>query len=99
MKTLENTQQLERFDKQLNGFDEKINAIPKEIPIKCNVQFDTKAKFVIRTILGLWLAAAIMLSISISFWIENSRRADVTNKFLIVRGFILMWQRPFTAFM
>jgi hypothetical protein len=87
MKTLENTEQLERFDKQLNGFDEKINAIPKEIPVKYNVQFDTKAKFVIRTILGLVLATAIMLAISISLWIENSRRADETNKFLILRGF------------
>jgi hypothetical protein len=87
MKTLENTQQLERFDKQLNGFDEKINAIPKEIPVKYNVQFDTKAKFVIRTILGLGLATAIMLAISISLWIENSRRADETDKFLILRGF------------
>jgi len=87
MRTLENTRQLERFGKQLNGFDEKINAIPKEIPVKYNVQFDTKAKFVIRTILGLGLATAIMLAISISLWIENSRRADETNKFLIVRGF------------
>lgn len=87
MKTLENTQQLERFDKQLNGFDEKINAIPKVIPVKYNVQFDTKSKFVIRTILGLGLAVAIMLAITISLWIENSRRADETNKFLILRGF------------
>jgi hypothetical protein len=87
MQTLENTQQLERFDKQLNGFDEKINAIPKEIPVKYNVQFDTKAKFVIRTILGLGLAVAVMLAASISMWIENSRRADETNKFLILRGF------------
>lgn len=87
MQTLENTRQLERFDKQLNGFDGKINAIPKEIPVKYNVQFDTKAKFVIRTILGLGLAVAIMLAVSISLWIENSRRADETNKFLILRGF------------
>lgn len=87
MHTLENTKQLERFDKQLNGFDEKINAIPKEIPVKYNVQFDTKAKFVIRTVLGLGLAVALMLAISISLFIENSRKADETNKFLIVRGF------------
>jgi hypothetical protein len=87
MQTLENTQQLERFNKQLKGFDEKINAIPKEIPVKYNVQFDTKAKFVIRTILGLGLAVAVMLVVSISMWIENSRRADETNKFLILRGF------------
>ncbi len=87
MKMLENTEQLERFGKQLNGFDEKINAIPKEIPVKYNVQFDTKSKFVIRTILGLGLAGAIMLAVSISLWIENSRRADETNKFLILRGF------------
>jgi hypothetical protein len=87
MHTLENTKQLERFDKQLSGFDEKINAIPKEIPVKYNVQFDIKSKFVIRTILGLGLAVALMLAISISLFIENSRRADETNKFLIVRGF------------
>jgi hypothetical protein len=87
MRTLENSKQLERFDKQLNGFDEKINAIPKEIPVKYNVQFDTKAKFVIRTILGLAIAVAVLLAISISLWIENSRRADETNKFLILRGF------------
>jgi len=87
MRTLENTKQLERFDKQLNGFDEKINAIPKEISIKYNVQFDIKSKFVIRTILGLGLAVAAMLTISISLWIENSRKADETNKFLILRGF------------
>ena len=87
MRTLENTKQLERFDKQLNGFDEKINAIPKEIPVKYNVQFDTKSKFVIRTILGLGLAAAVMVAISISLGIEISRRADETNKFLILRGF------------
>ncbi|GAC1315004.1 MAG: hypothetical protein NVSMB24_40290 [Mucilaginibacter sp.] len=87
MQTLENTRQLERFDKQLNGFDEKINAIPKEIPIKYNVQFDTKSKFVIRTISGLGLSVAVMLAISISLWIENSRRVDETNKFLILRGF------------
>lgn len=87
IQTLENTKQLERFYKQLNGFDVKINAIPKEILVKYNVQFDTKAKFVIRTILGLRLAVAVLIAISISFWIENSRRADETNKFLIVRGF------------
>ena len=28
-----------------------------------------------------------MLAISISLWIENNRRADETNKFLILRGF------------
>jgi len=87
MRTIENTKQLERFDKQLNGFDEKINAIPKEIPVKYSVQFDIKAKFVIRTILGLGIAIAVMLAISISLWIENNRRADETNKFLILRGF------------
>jgi len=87
MRTLENSKQLEHFGKQLNGFDEKINAIPKEIPFKYNVQFDTKSKFVIRTVIGLGLAVAVMLAISISLWIENSRRADETNKFLILRGF------------
>jgi len=87
MRTLENTKQLDRFDKQLTGFDEKVNAIPKEIPIKYKVEFDTKAKFVIRTILGMGLAVAIMLAISINLWMENNRMAEETNKFLILRGF------------
>ena len=87
MRTLENSKQLDRFDKQLNGLDGKINAIPKEIPFKYKVQFDTKEKFVIRTILGLGFAFVVMLAITISLWIENSRRADETNKFLILRGF------------
>ncbi len=87
MRTLENSKQLDRFDKQLNGLDGKINAIPKEIPFKYKVQFDTKEKFVIRIILGSGLATALMLAVSISMWIENSRRADETNKFLILRGF------------
>lgn len=55
------------------------------MPVKYNVQFDTKAKFVIRIILGLGLAVAVMLAIIL--WIKNSRRADETNKFLILRGF------------
>ena len=87
MRTLENTKQLERFDKQLNGLDGKINAIPKEIPFKYKVQFDTREKFVIRTILGLGFAVVVMLAITISLWIESSRRADETNKFFILRGF------------
>lgn len=87
MRTLENTKQLERFDKQLNEFDDKINAIPKEIPVKHHVQFDTKSKFVIRTILGLGLAVAIMLAFSISLWIDHTRSIDDTNKFLILKGF------------
>lgn len=33
------------------------------------------------------IAVAVMLAISISLWIENSRRTDETNKFLILRGF------------
>ena len=87
MRTIENTNQLVQFAKQLNGFDEKISAIPKEIPVKYNVQFETKSKFVIRTILGLGLAVAVLLAISISFWIDNRRSTDETNKFLILRGF------------
>jgi hypothetical protein len=77
--------EIERLGGQLNTFDAKINAIPKELPVKH--QFDPKSKFVIKIILGLGLAVAILIAISISLWIENDRRADVTNKFLILRGF------------
>jgi len=85
--TLENTKQLERFEKQLNGFDEKINAIPREIPINHKLQFDAKSKFVIRTIIILGGSVIVLLSIAISLFIENSHKADEANKYLILRGF------------
>jgi hypothetical protein len=85
--TLENTKLLECFEKQLNGFDAKINAIPKEIPINHKLQFDTKSKLVIRVIVGLGLGVAVLLAISISLFIENGRKADETDKFLILKGF------------
>ncbi|HEY9002073.1 MAG TPA: hypothetical protein VIM89_12020 [Mucilaginibacter sp.] len=78
---------IDRFDKQLNQFDGKIAAIPKEIPIKNTVQFDTRSKFVIRIIVGLTLTVAILIDMTVSVLFENSRRADETNKFLILRGF------------
>jgi hypothetical protein len=50
-------------------------------------KYAAKAKFVIGTILGLGLSVAVVLAISICLRIENSRRADKTNKFLTLRGF------------
>lgn len=84
MRILDYSKQLEQFGKQLNGFDGKINAIPKET--KANVQFDTKSKFVIKIILYMGLAILILLASTISLWIENSRRADDKNKYIIVQG-------------
>lgn len=86
-RTLENTGQLERFDKQLSMFDAKINAIPKDIPITHRVQFDTKAKMIFRTILGLVIGVVILLAVNINLWIASINNAEERNKFLILRGF------------
>lgn len=85
MKTLENTKQLQQFGGQLNGFDSKLDAIPKAIPIKH--EFDPKSRLVIRTVLGLILGICILLAISINQYLDNNRRSDATNKFLILQGF------------
>jgi len=79
--------QINQFGNQINGLNEKIKAVPKEIPVRHTHQFDTKSRYVVRTIIGLLVAVAILTGISISLWIENNRRADETNKFLILRGF------------
>ncbi|RKR82811.1 hypothetical protein BDD43_3000 [Mucilaginibacter gracilis] len=85
MKTLGNSKQLERFDGQLNGFDRKLDAIPKAIPIKH--EFDPKSRFIIKTVLGLILGFCILLIIAINLYLENNRRSDANNKFLLLRGF------------
>lgn len=79
--------QIDQFGHQINSLDEKIKAIPKEIPVRHTHQFDTRSRYVIRTIVGLLVAVAVLTGISISLWMENNRRADETNKFLILRGF------------
>jgi len=84
MKTLENTKQLQQFGGQLNGFDSKLNAIPKAIPVKH--EFDPKSRFVIKTVLGLILSIFILLAIAINQYLENNRKNDSTNKFLILQG-------------
>lgn len=84
MRILDFSKQLDQFGKQLNGFDGKINAIPKET--KATVQFDTKSRFVIKIILYMGLAILILLASTISLWIENGRRADDKNKYIIIQG-------------
>jgi hypothetical protein len=87
MRTLENAGQLERFDKQLGMFDAKINAIPKDIPVKHSIQFEAKSKFVIKILIGLGLLVAVLVAILTSLVFENINRKDESNKFLILRGF------------
>jgi hypothetical protein len=79
--------QVDQFGHQINNLDGKIKAVPKEIPVRHTHQFDTKSRYVIRAIIGLLVAVAVLIGISVSLWIENNRRADETNKFLILRGF------------
>ncbi|KAA8485559.1 hypothetical protein BDE36_0416 [Arcticibacter tournemirensis] len=85
MKTLENSKQLERFGGQLNRFDAKLDAIPKAIPIKH--EFEPKSRLVIKTVLGLILCICVLLAIGINLYLENNKRSDATNKYLLLRGF------------
>lgn len=85
MKMLENTKQLQQFGGQLNRFDIKLDALPKAIPVKH--EFDPKSRFVIKTVLGLIIGIFILLAIVINLYLENNRRSDATNKFLLVQGF------------
>jgi hypothetical protein len=87
MRILDYSKHLERFDKQLNGFAAKIDAIPKEVRVKTTLQFDTKSKFVIKIILYMGLAILVLLATVISLRIEISRRADdKKNRYIIVQG-------------
>jgi len=86
MRILDYSKQLEQFGKQLNGFDGQIRAIPTEVQVKTTLQFDIKSKFVIKIILCMALAILILLASTISLWIENGRRADDKNKYIIVQG-------------
>jgi hypothetical protein len=86
MRILDYSKHLERFDKQLNGFAAKIDAIPKEVRVKTTLQFDTKSKFVIKIILYMGLAILVLLATVISLRIEISRRADDKNRYIIVQG-------------
>ena len=86
MRILDYSKQLDQFGKQLNGFDGKIDAIPKEVRVKTTLQFDTKSKFVIKIILYMGLSILVLLAAVISVWIENGRRADDKNKYIIVQG-------------
>lgn len=87
MRILDYSKQLDQFGKQLNGFDGKIDAIPKEVRVKTTLQFDAKSKFVIKIMIGMGLGILVLLAGVISLWIENSRRADDKNKYTIVQGF------------
>lgn len=85
MKTSENSKQLERFGAQLNRFDTKLDAIPKAIPIKH--EFEPRSLLVIKTVLGLILGICVLFAIGINLYLENNRKSDAANKYLLLRGF------------
>src|SRR4051812_7218021 len=60
--------QIDLFGNQINTLDEKIKAVPKEIPVRHTHQFDTRSRYVVRTTIGLLVAVAVLTGISISLW-------------------------------
>jgi septal ring factor EnvC (AmiA/AmiB activator) len=87
MKIAEFGNQLMAYEKQLTSITNKINAIPTEIPVKNRIEFDAKSKFVIKIIVGLTIAVAVLIGITVSLLFENNRSTDETYKYLILRGF------------
>lgn len=87
MKALDFGNQLTQFGSQLSSFDRKLGAIPKEIPVKNRIEFDIKAKFVIKLILSLGLAAMILAGIVVGLLIEKKSMVNERDKYKIVKGF------------
>jgi hypothetical protein len=75
------------YDKAFMRLEEKINAMPKVIPVRNYHHFEPKSKPVIYLFFALIILVAVLSGLSISLGIENSRRADESNKFLVLRGF------------
>ena len=87
MKALDFSNQLAQLSSLLNSFDRKLDAIPKEIPLKNKIEFDTKAKFVIKLILLLGLTTMMLAGVVIALLIEMDNRTSDRNKYKIVKGF------------
>lgn len=87
MKIAEFGNQLMAYQKQLTTITGKIDAIPKEIPFRNRIEFDTKSKFVIKLVLSLGIATAVLLAVVVMLLFNISSRADDKNKYEIVRGF------------
>jgi len=57
------------------------------LPVKNYHHFEPKAKPVFNLFIVLIIAVTILSGLCIGLGIENGRRADESNKFLILRGF------------
>lgn len=75
------------YEKQLTFITGKINAIPTEIPVRNRIEFDTKSKFVIKLVLSLGIATAVLLAVVVMLLFNIGSRANDKNKYEIVRGF------------
>ncbi|MDN3579744.1 hypothetical protein [Mucilaginibacter flavus] len=86
-KTTELNDQLKQYGNQLNTFGEQIKSFPKEIHVRKKIDFDTRSKFVIRTLLSLIGIAAVSVGIMIVLAFELNNRSDYKDKYKIVQGF------------
>ncbi|QJD97703.1 hypothetical protein HH214_18400 [Mucilaginibacter robiniae] len=86
-KTLDFSNQLSQYGELLIGVKDQVTAIPKEIPVKTKIEFDTKAKFVIKVILGLSLAVVTLTGVVVALFVNVSHRADDENRYKVVKGF------------
>lgn len=79
--------QLAQYGNQLNTLDQRLNAIPKSIPVKNRIEFDPKAKFVIRLIVSLGVIAMILAGVTVALFIEWNNSTSDQDKYEIVKGF------------
>jgi len=77
----------EAYDRALRQIEEKINAIPKVLPVKNLHHFEPKAKPVFNLFIALIISIAVLSGICVTLEFEVSRLKDESNRFLILRGF------------
>lgn len=80
-------EQLNKYGSQLKVYGEKLQAIPKYILVRNRIEFDIKSKFVIKIVLWLSLAVAILIAMVVMLLIELSSRSEAKDKYELVRGF------------
>lgn len=81
-------QQLKQaYDQAIRQLEGKIKAMPKTLPVKNYHHFEPKAKPVLYLFIAMILAVTVLSGLCIGLGIENVRRSDESNKFMILRGF------------
>ncbi len=75
------------YDQSILQLEENIKAMPKTLPVKNYHHFEPKAKPILYLFVAMILAVTVLSGLCIGLRLENNRRSDESNKFMILRGF------------